>query len=77
MHPIERAIWDLPADSMVGVAVKARVAAHVASIYWDVPLNRLDLEARVLRLLVEAICDVAKVPLPVPSIPTRADSKRP
>jgi hypothetical protein len=72
MEPIERAILAIPADSMAGVAVKARVAAHVVSNYWDVPLDRLDLDARVFRLLVEAICSVAGASLPFPSNPGTA-----
>jgi len=64
MEPIERAILAMPADSMAGVAVKARVAAHVVSNYWDVPLDRLDLDARAFRHLVEAVCSVAGVSLP-------------
>ena len=67
MESIERAILAIPADSMAGVAVKARVAAHVVSNYWDVPLDRLDLDARAFRLLVEAVCSVAGASLPFPS----------
>jgi hypothetical protein len=67
MEPIERAILAIPADGMAGVAIKARVAAHVVSNYWDVPLDHLDLDARAFRLLVEAVCSVAGVSLPFPS----------
>jgi hypothetical protein len=67
MEPIERAILAIPADGMAGVAVKARVAAHVVSNYWDVPLDRLDLDARAFQLLVEAVCSVAGVSLPFPA----------
>jgi hypothetical protein len=67
MEPIERAILAIPADSLAGVAVKARVAAHVVSNYWDVPLDRLDLDARAFRLLVEAVCSVAGTSLPFPA----------
>jgi hypothetical protein len=69
MEPIERAILTIPADSLAGVAVKARVAAHVVSNYWDVPLDQLDLDARAFRLLVEAVCNVAGALLPFPSDP--------
>jgi len=34
MEPIERAIMVIAADGMAGVAVKARVAAHIVSNYW-------------------------------------------
>ncbi len=64
MEPIERSILTIPAASIAGVVVKARVAAHVVSNYWDVPLDRLDLDARAFRHLVEAVCSVAGVSLP-------------
>ena len=69
MEPIERAILTIPADSIAGVAVKARVAAHVVSNYWDVPLDQLDLDVWAFRLLVEAVCNVAGASLPFPSDP--------
>ena len=72
MEPIERAILAIPADSMAGVAVKARVAAHVVSNYWDVPLDRLDMDARAFRILVEAVCSVAGASLPFPLDPGTA-----
>jgi hypothetical protein len=72
MEPIERAILTIPADGIAGVAVKARVAAHVVSNYWDVPLDQLDLDARAFRLLVEAVCNVAGTSLPFPSDPSKA-----
>lgn len=67
MEPIERAILTIPADSIAGVAVKARVAAHVVSNYWDVPLDQLDLDARAFRLVVEAVCNVAGASVPIGS----------
>jgi hypothetical protein len=67
MEPIERAIMTVPAASIVGLAIKARVAAHIVSNYWDVPLDRLDLDAHVFRILIEAVCRVAGVSLPFPS----------
>jgi hypothetical protein len=71
MEPIERAILAIPAGSMAGVAVKARVAAHVVSNYWDVPSDRLDMDARAFRNLVEAVCTVAGASLPFPPNPAR------
>jgi hypothetical protein len=68
MEPLERAILATPADGMAGIAVKARVAAHIVSNYWDVPLDRLDLDARAFRLLVEAVCSAAEVSLPFSSV---------
>jgi hypothetical protein len=72
MEPIERAILTIPADGIAGVAVKARVAAHVVSNYWDVPLDQLDLDARAFRHLVEAVCNIAGTSLPFPSDPSKA-----
>jgi hypothetical protein len=74
MEPIERAILTIPANSIAGVAVKARVAAHVVSNYWDVPLDQLDLDARAFRLLVEAVCNVAGASLPFLSDPGTAQA---
>jgi hypothetical protein len=64
MAPIENAIMAIPAEGIAGIAVKARVAAHIVSNYWDVPLGQLDLDARAFRVLIEAICDIAATPLP-------------
>lgn len=72
MEPIERAILTIPADGVAGVAVKARVAAHIVSNYWDVPLDQLDLDARAFRLLVEAVCNVAGTSPPCPWDPSKA-----
>jgi hypothetical protein len=58
--------------AIAGVAVKARVAAHVVSNYWDVPLDQLDLDAKAFRLLVEAVCNVAGTSLPFLSDPSKA-----
>jgi hypothetical protein len=67
MESLERAILATPAKSIAGIAVKARVAAHIVSNYWDVPLDRLDLDARAFRHLVESVCSAAEVSLPFPS----------
>jgi hypothetical protein len=64
MEPLEYAILATPADGIAGIAVKARLAAHFVSNYWEVPPDCLDLEARAFRLLVEAVCGVAGVSLP-------------
>jgi hypothetical protein len=63
LDPIERAIMAVPARTVVGLGVKARHAAHVLSNYWtDVP-ERLDWDARTVRLLIESTCTVAGVGL--------------
>ena len=63
LDPIERAIIATPALTVVGLGVKARHAAHVLSHYWtDLP-ERLDWDARTVRLLIESTCTVAGVGL--------------
>jgi hypothetical protein len=64
LYPIERAIMQTPARTIAGLGVKARHAAHVLSQYWEAPIDRIDWEAQVMRLLIEAICDFAHTPLP-------------
>ena len=43
--------------------VKARHLAHVLSEYWEAPIGQIGWEGRAVRLLVEAICNVASTPL--------------
>jgi hypothetical protein len=64
LDPIERAIMAAPACTIVGLGVKARHAAYVMSQYWEEPAGKVDWEAQVVRLLIEAVCDVARTPLP-------------
>jgi hypothetical protein len=63
LDPIERAIMETPACTIAGLGVKARHAAYVLSQYWEAPIDRIDWDARAVRLLIEAICDVAHTPL--------------
>jgi hypothetical protein len=63
LYPIERAIIAAPACTIVGLGVKARHAAYVMSQYWEEPAGKNDWEAQVIRLLIEAVCDVARTPL--------------
>jgi hypothetical protein len=63
LYPIERAIMAAPAHSIVGLGVKARHAAYVMSQYWEEPTEKIDWEAQAVRLLIEAVCDVARTPL--------------
>jgi hypothetical protein len=62
LYPIERAIMAAPAGTMVGLGVKARHAAYVMSQYWEDPADKIEWEAQVIRLLIEAICDAAGTP---------------
>ena len=64
LHPIERAIMQAPACTIAGLGVKARHAAYVMSQYWEVPVDQNDWDAQVMRLLIEAACSLANVPLP-------------
>jgi hypothetical protein len=68
LHPIEQAIMQTPARTMAGLSVKARHAAHVTSHYWEAPIDKLDWDARAVRLLIEAVCDFARTPLPFRSV---------
>src|SRR6266480_7758396 len=63
LAPIERAIMETPACTIAGLGVKARHAAYVLSQYWEAPIDQIDWDARAVRLLIEAICDVAHTPL--------------
>ena len=63
LAPIERAIIAKPAMTVVGLGVKARHAAHVLSHYWTESHEKLDWDARAVRLLIEATCTVAGVAL--------------
>jgi hypothetical protein len=61
LDPIERAIMVTPATTIVGLGVKARHAAQVLSHYWTDTPERLDWDARTVRLLIESMCTVAGV----------------
>jgi hypothetical protein len=63
LYPIEQAIMATPAHTITGLGVKARHAAYVISQYWEEPLDRIDWDARAVRLLIEAVCKVARTPL--------------
>ncbi|WP_316201577.1 MULTISPECIES: hypothetical protein [unclassified Bradyrhizobium] len=64
LYPIERAIMTTPARTIKGLGVKARHAAYVMSHYWEEPIEQIDWDARAMRLLIEAVCGLAKVPVP-------------
>jgi hypothetical protein len=63
LYPIERAIMAARAHTIIGLGVKARHAAYVMSQYWEEPTDQIDWEAQAIRLLIEAVCDVARKPL--------------
>ena len=64
LDPIERAIMATPARTIAGLGVKARHAAYVMSHCWEAPIDRIDWDARAVRLLIEAVCDFTHTPLP-------------
>jgi hypothetical protein len=64
LDPIERAIMATPARTIAGLGVKAHHAAYVMSQYWEEPVDQIDWEAKAVRLLIEAVCEVAHTPLP-------------
>lgn len=65
LDPIERAIMQTQACTIAGLGVKARHAAYVTSQWWERPIDQIDWDARAVRLLIEAVCHVARTPLPV------------
>jgi hypothetical protein len=64
LQPIELAIMRTPAYTIAGLGVKARHAAYVMSEYWEAPIDRIDWDAQAVRLLIEAVCNFARTPLP-------------
>jgi hypothetical protein len=64
LYPIEQAIMQMSACTIAGLGVKARHAAYLMSQYWEAPIDRTDWDARAVRLLIEAVSDVARTPLP-------------
>jgi hypothetical protein len=64
LYPIEQAIMQTPARTIRGLGVKARHAAYVMSEYWEVPIDRIDWDARAARLFFEVVSNVAHVSLP-------------
>ncbi|MGJ5084427.1 hypothetical protein ACQR06_02755 [Bradyrhizobium sp. HKCCYLRH1065] len=61
--PVQEAIMATPARTVAGLGVKARHAAYVMSRFWEAPIDQIDLEDRAIRLLIEAICAMANMPL--------------
>jgi len=77
LYPIELKILATPARTITDLGVKARHAAYVMSRYWDAPINKLDWDARTVRLLIEAVCDFAGTTCPLKSREMKADFSRP
>jgi hypothetical protein len=56
LYPIEQAIMETPARTIAGLGVKARHAAYVMSEYWNAPIDRIDWDARAVRLFSMQNC---------------------
>jgi hypothetical protein len=69
LEPVEAAIMAASAHTVAGLGVKARHAAYVMSEYWNGPIDRIDWDARAVRLLIEAVCKSAGTPLPFHGAP--------
>jgi hypothetical protein len=67
LSSVEKAILAAPTPSLIGLGVKARLAADVVSDYWGRPLDNLPREARAVRCLIEGVCRAAGLALPVQS----------
>jgi hypothetical protein len=61
LEPIEQAIMAIPARTIAGLGVKARHAAYVISDHWDAPIDQIDWDARAVRSLIEAVCELASI----------------
>jgi hypothetical protein len=55
MCPIEKKIMALPASTLQGLAVKARVAKSACDTYWDESEDDCDYDKRMARLLIDAV----------------------
>jgi hypothetical protein len=75
LEPVERAIMAIPARTIAGLGVKARHAAYVMSEFWDAPIDQIDWDARVVRLLIEAVCESSSVSLPFRSATTHSHAQ--
>jgi hypothetical protein len=65
LSSVENAILTAPTPNLLGLGVKARLAAEAVSDYWGRPLNNLPREARAVRCLIEDVCRAAGLTLPV------------
>jgi hypothetical protein len=67
-HDVERAGFDadtrMKQATIAGLGVKGCHAAHVMSHYWKEPIDQIDWEVQAIRLLIEAVGDFARTPLP-------------
>jgi hypothetical protein len=77
LSSVEKAILAAPTPSLIGLGVKARLAADAVSDYWGRPLDNLPREARAVRCLIEDVCRAAGLALPVAMSPGTAEFDAP
>jgi hypothetical protein len=73
LSSVEREILAAPTPNLIGLGVKARLAAEAVSDYWGQPLDNLPREARAVRCLIEDVCRAAGLALPVAESPGTAE----
>ena len=77
LSSVENAILTAPTPNLLGLGVKARLAAEAVSDYWGQPLDNLPREARAVRCLIEDVCRAAGLALPVAEQPGTAEFDAP
>lgn len=77
LSSVEKAILGTPTPNLIGLGVKARLAAEAVSDYWSRPLNNLPREARAVRCLIEDVCRAAGLAPPVAESPGTAEFDAP
>jgi hypothetical protein len=77
LSSVEKAILAAPTPNLIGLGVKARLAAEAVSDYWGRPLDNLPREARAVRCLIEDVCRAAGLALPVAESPATAEFDAP
>lgn len=59
LDAISREIWRLPATTIAGLAVKARIAKHSASDVWESPNDDTDFSRLAIRHTINALLEIA------------------
>jgi hypothetical protein len=60
VDPVSRAIMAMPATTVAGLAVKARLAAFGADSFWDETDKDADWDQLLMRKLVDAVIELAR-----------------
>jgi hypothetical protein len=77
LSSVEKEILAARTPNLIGLGVKARLAAEAVSDYWGQPLGNLPREARAVRCLIEDVCRAAGLALPVAESPRTAEFDAP